>query len=171
MVDSGLPLTPWSVAEALGTRTIPAELAAILMAHSRTIRMDKTPCTPEEHWGRGLHSFLAHFALGEVPVPGLERITLVGVEPDGQMHLMHSLFSVRVDVYSMESRLFACLGELPVMGLPLVMEIPPKFFATRRSVCAMPRSDHIAHLGGIFLLDWQTKPCKGAVGTENVILD
>ena len=31
---------------------------------------------------------------------------------------MHSLFSVQVDVYSTQRRLFACLGELPDDGLP-----------------------------------------------------
>ena len=43
------------------------------------------------------------------------------------MHLMHSLFSVHVDVYSTECRLFTCLGELPAEGLPPVMDILPDF--------------------------------------------
>ena len=76
---------------------------------------------------------------------------------------MHSLFSVRVDVYSAERRLFACLGRL-------MMEIPPDFFVARRSVCAVPRVDHIAHLGRISLLDWQTKPCKRVVGPYHIHL-
>ena len=45
-----------------------------------------------------MHSFLSHLALGEVPVPGLERVTLVGVDKDGRVRLMHSLFSLCVDV-------------------------------------------------------------------------
>ena len=85
-----------------------------------------------------MHYFLAHITLGEVPVPGLERVTIVAVDKDGRMNLMYSLFSVRVDVYLMECRLFACLGTLPAEGLPPVMEIPPDFFAARRSVCAVP---------------------------------
>ena len=83
---------------------------------------------------------------------------------------MHSLFSVRVDVYSSECHLFACLSELPAKGLPPVMEISSYFFAAWRSVCFVPRSDHIAHLGGISPLDWQTKPCEQAVGMEHVNL-
>ena len=118
MVNQGPPQTPHSVAEALGTGAIPADLAAILAAHSRTVREDGTARTPEERSGRGIHSFLAHLALGEVPVSGLERVTLVGVDPDGRLHLMHSLFSVRFNLYSTECRLFACLGKLPVEGLP-----------------------------------------------------
>ena len=54
------------------------------------------------------------------------------------------------------------------------MEIPDKAFATRRSVHAIPRVDHIAHLGRISLPDWQTKPRERAVktvGTEYVDLD
>ena len=120
------------------TGTIPAELDAILAAHSRTVRMDGMARTLEERSVRGLHSFLAHLVLGEVPVHGLERVTLVGADKDGRVHLMHSIFSVRVNVYSTECRLFACLGDLPAEGLPPVMEIPPDFFVARRSVHAMP---------------------------------
>ena len=148
MVDLGLLRSPRSVAEALWTGTIPAELAAILAAHSWTVRKDGTARTPEECTGRGMHFFLSHIALGEVPAPVLERVTLVGVDEDGRVHLMLSLLSVRVDVYSTECHLFACLGELPAEGLPPVMEILPDFFrgmairlrcATHQSHCAPGR--------------------------------
>ena len=75
---------------------------------------------------------------------------------------MRSLFSVCVNVYSTECRLFACVGELPAEGLPQVTELLPDFFAARRAVRAVPRIDHVAHLGGISPRDWQTKPCKRA---------
>ena len=75
---------------------------------------------------------------------------------------MHSLFSVCVNFYSTECRLFACLGELPAEGPPPVIEISPDFFVARRSVRAVPRMDHIVHLGRISPLDWQTKPCERA---------
>ena len=107
MVDTGLPRSPRSVEEELGTGTIPAELVAILAAHSQTVRKDRTARTPEERTGRGLHSFLFYLVLGEVPAPGLERVTLVGVNKDERVHLMHSLFSFRAEVYSTECRLFA----------------------------------------------------------------
>ena len=107
MVDPAPLWTPQLVAEALGTRYIPAELVAILAAHSRTVCKDRTARTPEERTGRGLHSFLFYLVLGEVPAPGLERVTLVGVNKDGRVHLMHSLFSFRAEVYSTECRLFA----------------------------------------------------------------
>ena len=141
MVDPGLLRTPLLVMEALGTGAIPADLAAILASNSRTVQMDGTAHTPKECLVRGLHSFLANLALGEVPVPGLERVTSVSVDKCGGVHLMHSRFSVRVTVYSMECRLFACLGKLPVEGLPPVMEIPPDFFAARRPILAVPRVD------------------------------
>ena len=47
------------------------------------------------------------------------------------------------------------------------------FFAARRAVCAVPRIDHIAHLGGISPRDWQTKPCNRAdkaVGIDHINL-
>ena len=53
------------------------------------------------------------------------------------------------------------------------MEILPDFFAARRSVRAVPRMDHIAHLGGISPHNWQNKPCKRAAkaeGTEHLNL-
>ena len=135
-------------------RAHPGRAGHDLAAHSWTVRKDGTARTPEERTGQGLHFFLSHLALGEVPVPGLERVTLVGVDEDRRMHLMHSLFSVRVDIYSTEFRLFACLRKLPVKGLPPVMEILPDFFVARRSVRAVPHIDHIAHLGGISPRDW-----------------
>ena len=50
---------------------------------------------------------------------------------------------------------------------------PDEAFAARRSVRAVPRVDHVTHLGGISLLDWQKNPCERAVklaGTEYVDL-
>ena len=100
--------------------------------------MDGTARTPEARTGQGMNSFLSHFELGEVPVPGLERVTLVGAEKDGRVHLIHLLFSVCVDVYLAECCLFACLGELTAEGLPPVMDIPPDFVAAWRCVRVMP---------------------------------
>ena len=71
MVNLGLSRSPWSVAEVLKPRSIPAELAAILAEHSQTICKDGTERNPEERMGRGLNAFLSHLALGEVPFPGL----------------------------------------------------------------------------------------------------
>ena len=47
---------------------------------------------------RWIHHFLAQLSLVVEPVPRLERVTVVGSDPDGRMLLMHSLFSVRVNV-------------------------------------------------------------------------
>ena len=68
-------------------------------------------------------------ALGVEPVPGLERVILVGIDPDGRVHLMHSLFSVRVDNFLASWSPFVCLGDLPAKGLPLAVEIADKAFA------------------------------------------
>ena len=78
------------------------------------------------------------------------------------MHLLHSLFSVPVDVHSTTRRLFACRGELPGAGLPLVLELPSEAFAVRRSMRAVSREDHISHLGGVSPPDWQTKLLTGS---------
>ena len=118
MVDPGLPRLPRSVAEVLGTGSILSELAAILAEHSWTVHKEGLVRTPEERTGRGLHAFLLYLAFGEVTVSGLEKITLVGVDKDGRVYLMHLLFSVRVNIYLTECRLFACVGELPAEPPP-----------------------------------------------------
>ena len=93
---------------------------------------------------------------GPHPRPGVSN--LVWVDPEGILHLLHSLLSVRVDLYSTIWHLFAWLGELPAEGLPPVMEIPHKAFMSRRSICAIPQVEHVAHLGGIYLPDCQKIP-------------
>ena len=128
---------------------------------------------PEERLGRVINSFLVQLASGVDLVPSLERVTMVGLDPYERVLLLHSLFSVQVNVYSTQRRLFACLGELTTKGLPPVVEIPNKAFAARHSVRAVPQVDHVTYLGGISLLNWQKKPCKRAVksaGTEYVDL-
>ena len=82
------------VAKALGTGAIPAKLDAILAAHSRTVGEDGTALTPEKCLVRGIHSFLAQIVSGVDPVLGLEQVTVVGVDLDGRVHLMHSLLYV-----------------------------------------------------------------------------
>ena len=102
-----------------------------------------------------IHSFLAELASEVDLVPSLEQVTMVVIDPDGRVLLMHSLFSVQVNVYLNQRRLFVCLDELPAEGLPPVVEIHVKAFAARRSVRAVPRVDHVTCLGGIFPLNWR----------------
>ena len=99
---------------------------------------------------------------------------MVGLDPDGRVILWQLLFSVRVNVYSNQNRIFACLGELPADPPPLVVEIPDEAFSARLSVRSVPQVDYVTHLGGISPLNWKTNPCKRAVksaGTEYVDLD
>ena len=48
---------------------------------------------------------LGHFASGVDPVPGIEPLTLLGVDRDGTVHLLHSFFSVAVGQYSTNRKL------------------------------------------------------------------
>ena len=147
------------VLEALGTGEIPVNLSEILVAHFRTFSEDRAALLLEKRSGRGIHSFLDQLASGVDPVPGLERLTFVGADPYGMVHLMHLLFCVWVDIYSNSRRLFGCLVKLIIEGLPLVAEIPHKSFAARRPVRTVPRVDHITHLRGISPPNLQMKPC------------
>ena len=76
------------------------------------------------------------------------------------MHILHSMLSVPVDLYSTARRLFACQGELPLEGLPPVAELPVDAFLVRRSVRTVPQADHISHLEGVSPSAWQSMPCK-----------
>ena len=65
------------------------------------------------------------------------------------MHLLQSLFSVRVGLNPIPRRLFACLGDLPNEFHPVVVEIPMEDFAALRSMRYVVRVDHRSHLKGI----------------------
>ena len=94
MVDPGPPRPPQLMAKSLATVEIPPGIAAILMAHPQTIREDGAALSSEKCSGQGIHSFLEQLVSRVEPVPGLERVTMVGVNPYGRVHLMHLLFSV-----------------------------------------------------------------------------
>ena len=108
-----------------------------------------TPSLRSLHWGVDI-------------IPGMEQVTLVGVDLDGMVHIFHLLLFFRVYLYLTSRFLFACWLELPTEGLPVVVEIPHESFAVQRSVCAMPQVYHVTYLGGIYLSGWQTMPCNRA---------
>ena len=76
------------------------------------------------------------------------------------MHVLHSLFSLLVDLYSTAQQIFFCHGELPQEGLPPVVELPVDVFGVRRSVRAVPRADQISHMEGFSPSVCQSTPCK-----------
>ena len=55
---------------------------------------------PKECSDRVIHSFLAQLESGVDLVLGLEQVTMVRLNPDGRVILMHSLLSIWVNVYS-----------------------------------------------------------------------
>ena len=107
MVDPDPPRPPWLVREVLGTGQIPGDLVKALSERFRVTREDGGPLSAEKRSGRGVNSFLDHLASGVDPVLGFERVDLLQVDPDGTVHLLHPMFSVPVDPYSMARRLFA----------------------------------------------------------------
>ena len=107
MVDPVLLRPPWLVAEALGTGAILGELSMILTGCFQTVRDYGAALPLDKCSVRGIHSFLAHIALGVEHITGLEQVTLVEVEPDGMANLLKSLFYVPVVLYSTSQRLFA----------------------------------------------------------------
>ena len=70
------------------------ELSTIFAARFRTVREDGADLPTVKRSVRGIHYFLDKITLGVDHIPVLERVTLVGVDPDGMVHLLHSLFYV-----------------------------------------------------------------------------
>ena len=150
----------WLVAEDLGTRAILSKLSTILTIRFRTISEDGADLPSDKRLGQGIHSFLAQLALVVDNIPGLDRVTLVVVDPDGMVNLLHSLFSIPVDLYSSIWCLFACQGELPAEGLPLVVEITHESFAALLSVSSVPQVDHGTYLRVISPTNFQKMSCE-----------
>ena len=68
---------------------------------------------------RDTHAFLGHIVSRVDPDLGLERLTLLGVDRDGTVHVSHLLFYVMVGPYDTDRRLLAFSGDLPMEGPPL----------------------------------------------------
>ena len=86
------------------------------------------------------------------PVLGFERLFLLGVNRDRTVHLMQSLFSVPVGLYSTSSRFFACIVNLPGEVLPPMVEITVEAFALCCAALYVPRTDLVSHPEGVTLL-------------------
>ena len=106
---------------------------------------------------------MSHLASGVDPVPGFERLHLLGVYRYIMVHLVQSLFSVPVGLYSMARRLFACIGYLNGEGIPPVVEIQLESFAVWRAVRAVHQADHMSHLDGFTPLTRKSMPCERVV--------
>ena len=137
------------MAEALGTGAIPGELSAILVGRFGAVHKDGKALTPEKRSGQGVPYLLVNIASGVDHIPNLEQVAVIGFDQDGTVHLLHSLLSFPVNLYSASRRLFACWFELPAEGLSPVFDIPHNSFAARCSIHTAPQVDHVTHMGRI----------------------
>ena len=71
---------------------------------------------------------------------------LTGIDQEGTLHLLHSLLSVPVGLYSMDWGLFSFVRKLLVEGLPLVVEIPEEVLSVQRSIHTVRRYVHPVHV-------------------------
>ena len=76
------------MAKALGTGAIPSELSTIIAVQFLVFQKDGTALTLYKRLGRGINSFLEHLSPGVDHIPGLDWVTLVGVDPDRTVHLL-----------------------------------------------------------------------------------
>ena len=100
MFDLNPPPPPWLVGEVLGTGRLPDNISAALSDRFQVTNEDSEPLSPEKRSGRGVHSSLTHPSSRVDLVPGFDRVVLLQVDSDGTVHVLHSLFSVPVDLYS-----------------------------------------------------------------------
>ena len=123
MVVPDPPRPSRSLREVTGNGQLPNALTKILASCFCMVRKDGEGLSMDNRAGLGIHSFLSHLASGVDPVPGLDQLELLGVYQDGMLHLLHSLFSIPVDLYSSTRHIFACRGEQPNEVLPLMLEL------------------------------------------------
>ena len=148
MVAPDPPCLLRSVGEVLGTCRLPNALTEILASRFLMLHEDGGGLWMKKHSVQGLHSFLAHLVLVVYLVPGLDHLCVLGINQDRMVHILHSLFSVTVKLYSTISCLFTFWVELPDEGLPLVVKMPVEAFVVRRSMRTVAQADHVSHLGG-----------------------
>ena len=89
MVDLNPPRPPWLVVEDLGTGQLPEELVEARLGWFQDTKEDCGMLLAEWHKGRGVLAFLIHLASRVDPVSGFSRITLLGVDWDGMVKILH----------------------------------------------------------------------------------
>ena len=122
MAAPGPPRPPWLVGEVIVIIQLPGNLSGALLDRFQVTWEDGGGVLSSELYaGRGLHAFLGHLVSAVDPVPGLECLSLMGVERDRIGHLLKLFFSVPVGLYYTNRQLFAFVGDLPVEGFPLMV--------------------------------------------------
>ena len=76
------------------------------------------------------------------------------------MHPLHLFFSILIGTYFTDRNIFSFVGEIPVEGLPQVVDIPGESFTVRHAVRAVPRVDHLVHMEIVSSPCWQSMLCK-----------
>ena len=133
----------------LWTGGLPDKLVRALSAWFKVTWKDGGPLLSKIRSGRGLHALIRHLASRVDPIPGLNHPTLLGVNPDGTVHILHLFFFVPVVPYSTNTQLIAFSEELPPEVLPWVKDLPVDAFVVWRSVCNIHMDYHRLYLEGV----------------------
>ena len=144
----GPPRPPQLVGEVLGTGQLPDNLVEDLLDWFQFAGEEGGSLSTELSSGRWLHAFLGNLYSRVDPSSVLERLSLLGVDRDRTVDVLHLFFSVPVGKYSTEKILLAFSGGIPTEGLLPLTDIHVVSFAVRCAVCSVPIEDHIIHVEG-----------------------
>ena len=89
------------------------------------------------------------------------------VDQDGEVHVLHSFFSIPVVPYATKKILLAFRGGLPSEVLPPISKIPVTSLVMWRAISAVTDEKHIVHVEEISPSDCQTMPCEREVNKED----
>ena len=99
MVDSDPTRLPLSVGEVQRTGRLPDELNEAPSCRFYPVWEDGGPLLTENQYFCDPHYFLGHLASGFDPVLDFGRLALIGVDQDGTVPLLHSLFFAPIGLY------------------------------------------------------------------------
>ena len=160
------PQPPWFVGKVLGNGQPPDEFVGDLSAQLQVIDDEGRPLLLDMRSRQGIHTYLGILAVRVDSAPGTERLALLMVDQDGEVHVLHSFFSVSVRPYYTESCFLAFRGDITPEGLPPIANIPVDSLLVQCAFSAVPREDHVVHIEEIPPLEWQTMPCEMAGSKE-----
>ena len=134
------------MAAVLRTNRLPDNFVGALSSRFRVTDADEGSLPTELRKGGVIHALLCRLMSVTVPGPGLAELTLLEVDQNRGVHILHFIFYVPAGPYNPGRILFGCCRDPTSEGLPFITKITVDSFGERRVVSAVSREDHQVHL-------------------------